>query len=111
MLDENVRKTWQMSPEKFELKNEKFSESVGFLLGKIQSGLGCEEASVDLKLYKLLLYEPGGHFKPHQDTEKHQGMFGTLIVQLPSEFTGGDLGNMLLLQNLLWAILVLCKMV
>lgn len=41
--------------------------------------------------YKLLIYEPGGHFKLHQDTEKEPGMFATLIVQLPSAFQGGAL--------------------
>jgi hypothetical protein len=41
--------------------------------------------------YKLLLYKPGGFFKPHRNTEKAAGMFGTLIVQLLSEFTRGDL--------------------
>ena len=34
------------------------------------------------ELYKLLLYKTGGHFKAHRDTEKAEGMFGTLIVQL-----------------------------
>ena len=34
---------------------------------------------------------PISHFKSHRDTEKAEGMFGTLIVQLPSQFTGGDL--------------------
>jgi 2OG-Fe(II) oxygenase superfamily len=38
----------------------------------------------------LLLYESGGHFTPHRDTEKEDGMFGTLVIQLPSIFTGGD---------------------
>lgn len=41
--------------------------------------------------YKLLLYEPSGHFIFHQDTEKEPGMFATLIVQLPSTFQGGAL--------------------
>jgi len=42
--------------------------------------------------YKLVLYEPGGHFKAHRDTEKVGGMFATLVVQLPSgEYEGGKL--------------------
>jgi hypothetical protein len=39
--------------------------------------------------YKILLYEKGGHLDFHTDTEKQEGMFGTLIVQLPCHFTGG----------------------
>ncbi|CAN0450803.1 unnamed protein product, partial [Hapterophycus canaliculatus] len=38
-------------------------------------------------------YESGGHFRPHKDTEKEAGMFGTLVVQLPtaSGHEGGTL--------------------
>lgn len=42
-------------------------------------------------LYKLLLYKSGSFFKPHRDTEKEEGMFATLVVQLPSRFDGGQL--------------------
>ena len=40
---------------------------------------------------KLELGLPGGHLKPHWDTEKAIGMFVTLIMQFISEFTGGNL--------------------
>ena len=52
--------------------------------------LGTSADHVDAELYKLLLYEAGSHFKPHTDTEKVPGMFATLVVQLPSVFTGGS---------------------
>jgi hypothetical protein len=39
----------------------------------------------------MLLYEKDGHFLPHRDSEKEDGMFGTLILQLPSVFSGGSL--------------------
>ena len=39
----------------------------------------------------MLLYEAGGHFKKHRDTEKEEDMFATLIVQLPSKYSGGEL--------------------
>jgi len=41
-------------------------------------------------LYKLLLYEEGAFFKPHQDSEKTPGMFGTLVICLPSPHQGGE---------------------
>lgn len=31
------------------------------------------------------MLQQGGHFSAHQDTEKEQGMIGTLIVQLPCD--------------------------
>ncbi|EPQ26340.1 uncharacterized protein PFL1_06945 [Pseudozyma flocculosa PF-1] len=40
---------------------------------------------------KFLFYEAGGHFGKHRDTEKEDGMFATLVVQLPSAHKGGEL--------------------
>lgn len=39
----------------------------------------------------MLVYEKGGHFLKHRDTEKEKNMFGTLIIQPPSTHTGGEL--------------------
>ena len=38
-----------------------------------------------------MLYEEGCFFKAHRDSEKEDGMFGTLIIQLPSVFKGSHL--------------------
>lgn len=40
--------------------------------------------------YELLLYETGAFFKAHKDSEKSPGMFGTLVICLPSKQTGGE---------------------
>ena len=42
------------------------------------------------ELYKMLIYEKGAFFKPHTDTEKIPGMFGTMVICLGSEHEGGD---------------------
>lgn len=52
-------------------------------------GLTCHRIGVHAELYKLLIYEEGAFFKPHQDSEKTPGMFGTLVVCLPSRHEGG----------------------
>ncbi|MDP1906907.1 MAG: 2OG-Fe(II) oxygenase, partial [Hyphomicrobium sp.] len=39
----------------------------------------------------MLVYDAGGLFLPHRDTEKAPGMFGTLLIQLPSPHLGGEL--------------------
>ena len=39
------------------------------------------EEMVEARLYKMVLYEEGGFFKAHKDTEKEPGMFGSLVVQ------------------------------
>jgi len=60
------------------------------LLETVKTGLGIEDKlSVKASLFKLLVYEKDGHFKPHRDSEKEQNMFGTLVVQLPSQYSGG----------------------
>lgn len=52
-------------------------------------GFTCPRIVVKAELYKLLTYEEGAFFKPHQDLEKAPGMFGTLVVGLPSKHEGG----------------------
>ncbi|KIJ40410.1 hypothetical protein M422DRAFT_173710, partial [Sphaerobolus stellatus SS14] len=41
--------------------------------------------------YKLNAYTEGGFFKAHRDTPKSSEQVGTLIICLPSAFTGGSL--------------------
>ena len=43
------------------------------------------------EFYKLLVYDRDGFFLPNRDTEKTEGMFGTLVVTLPSAHRGGEL--------------------
>ncbi|MCO5603426.1 hypothetical protein L7F22_057576 [Adiantum nelumboides] len=56
-------------------------------------GMDALNIRLDAKPYKLLLYEAGGHFVFHRDTERELGMFGTLIIQIPtvSPHQGGQL--------------------
>ena len=92
LVDITVRNSFQLDPSQFEIKNELFSAQLNKLIQKkIRSDLGLEGANIWGKIYKLLIYETGGKFDEHKDTEKEDNMFGTLIVQLPSVFTGGDL--------------------
>ena len=45
--------------------------------------------TVNLVLNKLNVYTKGGHFSTHVDTPK-ENMIGTLIVELPYEYEGGE---------------------
>jgi len=53
---------------------------------------GMRGATVSAELYKLLVYERKGFFLPHRDTEKTGGMFGTLVVTLPSRIAVANCG-------------------
>jgi hypothetical protein len=54
-------------------------------------GLQRTNDEIEIELYKILLYEKGSFFKTHRDTEKKDGMFATLLIILPSFYTGGNL--------------------
>jgi outer membrane receptor protein involved in Fe transport len=58
--------------------------------GKRELGLP-NAAELTADLHFLLVYEPGQFFLPHQDSEKDDSMVGTLVVTLPSSYTGGEL--------------------
>ncbi|KAK0739414.1 hypothetical protein B0T21DRAFT_255276, partial [Apiosordaria backusii] len=63
------------------------------LLKEIAADLGIStnaRQSIVAQPYKLLIYEEGAMFKAHTDTEKIPGMFGTLIICLPSAHQGGE---------------------
>jgi hypothetical protein len=65
-------------------------ETFKTILAQVSNGLGCRNANISAELYKLLLYDAGGFFVSHRDTEKTEGMFGTLVIVLPSLHSGGE---------------------
>lgn len=91
ILDESVRKVWQLPASQVRLGGKAWEKTFSNLLATVVDGLGCAGATVSAELYKLLVYDPGGFFKAHRDTEKAGGMFGTLVVVLPSAHRGGEL--------------------
>ncbi|KAI7843611.1 hypothetical protein COHA_002851 [Chlorella ohadii] len=94
VTDTAVRHTWQLDPSAFQLTNPRWEdEVVPEAVRRSKAGLGIHhDTEVDAQLYKLLLYEPGSHFKPHRDSPKGgPGVFGTLTILLPSAYEGGQL--------------------
>jgi len=91
ILDESVRKVWQLPPEKVRLGGKSWPATFDGILQQVITGLGCEGMAVGAELYKMLVYDTGGFFLAHRDTEKVGGMFGTLVVVLPSAHRGGEL--------------------
>jgi hypothetical protein len=91
ILDESVRKVWQLPADKVCIGGKSWAATFDSLLQQVADGLGCEAAAVAAELYKLLVYDEGGFFQAHRDTEKAGGMFGTLVVVLPAAHRGGEL--------------------
>ena len=92
IVDKKVRNTLQLSPEHFQISNPSWGVQLKKLVKNVCTDLGVAATiTVEAQLYKMLLYEKGSFFKKHRDSEKVAGMFGTLIITLPSTFEGGEL--------------------
>jgi hypothetical protein len=89
VVDETVRKTWELDTTEFSCCNPAWEVYLDTLAQQAIQNLGVQVIAT-AQPYKLLLYEEGAFFKAHRDTEKVPGMFGTLVVSLPSEHTGGQ---------------------
>lgn len=89
--DTNVRSAWEIDASKIEFKNKAWDKKLSKIISKVKDNLGIEEREVNASLYKLLIYEQGDFFRSHKDSEKEKGMFGTLVVGLPSVHKGGEL--------------------
>lgn len=91
IVDTSVRNVWQIAPGKVKIGEKSWAANFENILSKVRAGLGCDDVSVSAELYKLLVYDRGGLFLADRDTEKTPGMFGTLVVALPSTYRGGAL--------------------
>jgi len=88
-VDTAVRNTWELDAAQLNLSSQ-WGSTVQSACKWVAKELGIA-VPVSAELYKMLIYEKGAMFKAHTDTEKIPGMFGTLVICLPSEHQGGDL--------------------
>jgi hypothetical protein len=91
IIDTSVRDVWQIASASVKIGGKSWPASFDNIVSKVTAGLGCRDATVSAELYKMLVYDRGGFFLAHRDTEKTAGMFGTLVVTLPSLHHGGAL--------------------
>ncbi len=91
VVDRSVRNCWQIGPERVRLAGAAWPDTFAGILETAAVGLGCDPDRVDARLHRLLIYEPGGFFAPHRDTEKADGMIATLSASLPTAGAGGEL--------------------
>ena len=90
LIDEQVRKTFELDASKFTLGDE-WNTAIADATRTVAQALGLPEHRLEARLYKLLIYEKGGFFLPHRDSEKHDRMVASLIAVLPNPFEGGKL--------------------
>ncbi|XP_065913765.1 uncharacterized protein [Dysidea avara] len=87
VIDKNYRDAFKLDTKDFMTNFQLCGTSI---LRDIESIMpNC--AGLQAELYKLNIYAPGGFFKPHVDTPRSGQMFGSLVVCLPTQFSGGAL--------------------
>ena len=91
VLDRSVRDCWQIDADKVDVGGGGWRDTLAQIVDRAADGLGCPRERTEARLYKLLVYEPGGFFSAHRDSEKATGMVGTLVISLPVAGTGGEL--------------------
>ena len=90
LVDTTVRRTWQINANRVHIHGRRWDETLKTLVKQAADGLGVS-GRVTAELYKLLVYDKGSFFVSHRDTEKVDGMFATLVITLPSLYSGGEL--------------------
>ncbi|NVB37746.1 2OG-Fe(II) oxygenase [Pseudenhygromyxa sp. WMMC2535] len=92
ITDPAVRSGWELRKSRVKIDGRRWNSVLREHLAEIREQLGLPDAGrLRASLDKLTIYGPGEFFVPHQDTEKDDEMIATLVVLLPSSFTGGAL--------------------
>ncbi|MBI4521507.1 MAG: 2OG-Fe(II) oxygenase [Gemmatimonadetes bacterium] len=89
-FDPRVRDTCEIPKTRLRIDERRWRNTLRPMLDRIRRDLGLPDgASLKAELHNMLVYGPGQFFVTHQDSEKSDDMIGTLVVILPSAFTGG----------------------
>lgn len=92
ILDRKVRDAWEIPADRIEVASPGRKSYLEGVLATVFGELHMPEGSrLTAHLHNLLIYERGQFFSAHQDSEKMDGMVATLVVLLPSKFSGGAL--------------------
>jgi len=90
LTDPDVRDTWEIPKNLVQAEWDEVVLKV--VLATVKDELGLPSAAeLTAELHSFLVYEPNQFFLAHQDSEKDDSMVGTLVVTLPSAYTGGEL--------------------
>ena len=60
LVNESVRKVWQIAPEKISFEGKGWASKFEELVGRVAEGLGLPPKEVRAEFYKLLIYDEGG---------------------------------------------------
>ena len=92
VTDRNYRNALKLQPNQFTTSLQLCDTPILDEIRKLM--MPDMRGSIRAELYKLNVYSgPGGHFKAHVDTPRSSQMFGSLVVCLPTQFSGGALAT------------------
>lgn len=91
LVDPSVRACRQIDAAQVRVGGSAWHDTLKQVVLRAATGLGCPPERTRAHLYKLLIYERGGFFAAHRDTEKEDGMVATLVLSLPVAGAGGEL--------------------
>ncbi|KAI9621887.1 hypothetical protein KEM48_007495 [Puccinia striiformis f. sp. tritici PST-130] len=84
-----VGKIWELSKDQLEFLNPEWQPYMLDISKLVATKLGID-GWIRSDFIKMVIYEKGAMLKPNTDTERTRGMFGTLIICLPSAHSGGE---------------------
>lgn len=89
-LDRRIRDTWEIPKSRISIDEPRWKRTLTPQLERIRRDLGLPDGCrLKAQLHNMLVYAPGQFFVTHQDSETTDAMIGTLVVCVPSRFTGG----------------------
>lgn len=92
IYDDTIRKALMLPKSYTRTSKKTWDKVIQPILNEFKTTLGLpSRATLRAEFQSFLIYEEGGFFQPHQDTEKVDGMIGSLVIMLPTEHEGGDL--------------------
>ena len=67
LVDQTIRKSWELSPTQFQLRNPAWQDAIQNIVSTVYESLDlmCGSSNVRAELYKLLLYEEGAFFRSY----------------------------------------------
>ncbi len=88
LVNKQVRNTFELEPKKFCL-SDAWNAAIADAMRPVAELLGLPAEQLEAGLYKLLVYEKGGFFLPHRDSEKHDRMWRVWSSCFPIDSKAG----------------------
>ena len=86
----SYHKSYSINSKLIRIKNPTWTASIEKLVKTVAYKLGVDPSKLSAELHSLLYMEKGSRVDRCKNTDEGTNILGTLFVQLPSVFTGGE---------------------